>query len=279
VVAHGSDPARDFHAAAGGKTRRLDKRAISPVANKKATALPADIFTAPAIASYLAGTTGDVTAAVYDAENGQTSLYRPGIEENTASIVKVDILATLLSQSQAQDVALTPLQQATAQGMIEESDDNDATDLWDTVGQAYGISHFNEQIPLTETAPNTEGYWGLTQTSASDQVQLLQKVAYPNSLLSDTSRAYMLSLMTNVDPSQSWGISAGIPPGVTVAIKNGWLPDDSGIWQVNSIGYVDGDGRNYLIAVLTNGYTTEGQGISTIEGLASRVWTELAPAK
>jgi hypothetical protein len=69
-----------------------------------------------------------------------------------------------------------------------------------------------------------------------------------------------------------------VAPGVTVAIKNGWLPLDAGGWQINSIGYIDGDGRDYLIAVLTNGNSTEAQGIDTIEGLSKIIWQALAPS-
>jgi hypothetical protein len=46
---------------------------------------------------------------------------------------------------------------------------------------------------------------------------------------------------------------------------------------VNSIGYVNGDGRDYLIAVLTSANTTEAQGIETVEGLSKLAWQELAP--
>jgi hypothetical protein len=51
--------------------------------------------------------------------------------------------------------------------------------------------------------------------------------------------------MERVTPGQAGGISGGVPPGVTVALKNGWLPlDGNGDWQVNSIGWVIGDGRD-----------------------------------
>ncbi len=43
--------------------------------------------------------TDNLTAAVYDNVTGTTSLYRPGVAEDTASIMKVDILATLLAQA------------------------------------------------------------------------------------------------------------------------------------------------------------------------------------
>ena len=48
--------------------------------------------------------------------------------------------------------------------------------------------------------------------------------------------------MENVAPDQRWGVSGGVPAGVTVALKNGWLPlnDANTDWQVNSVGWVSG---------------------------------------
>jgi hypothetical protein len=40
---------------------------------------------------------------------------------------------------------------------------------------------------------------------------------------------------------------------------------------------VDGDGRDYVIAVLTDD-DTEAAGISFIEGLSQLIWQELAPS-
>lgn len=238
---------------------------------------PVNVFSSPLAASYLAHSNDGLTAAVYDAATGYTSVYRAGVAEDTASIMKVDILATLLAQAQASDTTLSPDQQETAEDMIEESDNDDAQDLWDAEGGAAAVASFNAEAGLTQTTPDAAGYWGLSTTTAADQVQLLKKIAYPNTLLTDASRDYALDLMTNVDPSQAWGVSAGVARGVTVAIKNGWLPLDAGGWQVNSIGSIDGDGRDYLIAVLTNANSTEQQGIDTIEGLSRIVWKELGP--
>ena len=161
--------------------------------------------------------------------------------------------------------------------MIEESDNDDATDLWDEVVGSQAVARFDALAGLTDTIPNAAGYWGETTTTALDQVRLLEHLVLPNSLLDDAARGYELGLMENVVPYERWGVSAGVPAGVTVALKNGWVPIVDGNWQINSIGYVDGQGRAYIIAVLTNENLTEGYGIATIEGIPRIVWSRLAP--
>ena len=236
-----------------------------------------DVFTSPSVAGYLARSAINITAAVYNEVSGHTSVYRSGVAQDTGSIVKVDILATLLAQAQAASSSLTSWQQELSEEMIENSYNDAAQDLWDAAGGATAIANFDTEAGLRHTLPDPQGEFGLTTTTAADQVALLKKVAYPNRLLTDTSRRYLLGLMTEVEPDQAWGVSAGVPAGVTVALKNGWLALDAGGWQINSIGYIHGDGRDYLIAVLTNGNTTEADGIDTIEGLSRLVWQTLRP--
>ena len=241
------------------------------------TAAMANPLTSPAMRAYLLGRHGDITAALYDLVNHRLYLYRPGITEQTASIVKVDILATLLHEEQATSTPLDADDESLATGMIEESDNDDATDLWNEVGGPSAIARFDSAAGLTDTAPNTEGYWGETMTTALDQVRLLEHVVLPNGLLDAASRAYEVGLMENVIPYDRWGVCAGPPAGVTVALKNGWVPIVGGNWQINSIGYVNGEGRSYLVAVLTNENPTEGYGIATIEGMSRIIWARLAP--
>jgi hypothetical protein len=133
-----------------------------------------DLFTVPAVAAYLAGGTGDVTAAVYDDVSGYTSLFRPGVAQDTASIMKADILATLLAQSQVHAQPLSPAEQLLSQNMIEESDNDDAQDLWNSEGGATAVNAFDTAAGLTQTQPDAAGYWGLSTTTAADQVQLLR---------------------------------------------------------------------------------------------------------
>ncbi|MGH2717225.1 MAG: serine hydrolase [Actinomycetota bacterium] len=237
-------------------------------------------FTSAAVAHYLAGLSSiQLTAAVYDANTGRTFTYNPSVSEDTASIMKVDILATLLAKNEATNSYLTDEQVDLTKAMIEASDDNSAQDIWDDLGGASAVAAFNSSLGMTHTVPDAEGYWGLSTTTAADQVRLLQDIAYPNSILNDASRAYTQQLMETVDPDQVWGVSDGPPSGVTVAIKNGWLPladnGNAAPWQVNSLGIVSGDGANYCIAVMTDEAATEQQGINAIQGLSALLWPEL----
>jgi hypothetical protein len=147
--------------------------------------------------------------------------------------------------------------------------------MYDDVGGPPALAACNGALGLTSTTPSAT--WGLTTTTATDQVKLVSAFAYPNAALSAASRSYGLSLMEGVEPAQDWGVRGGVPAGVTVALKNGWLPLAAGDWQVNSVGYVSGDGRDYVLAILTNGDPTEAYGIATIEQISSLVYAQLAP--
>jgi beta-lactamase class A len=227
-----------------------------------------------AIAAYAADRGDNVTVAVQDLNNGQTYQYRPGVTENTASTIKVDILATLLQQAQAQGRSLTPEEQSLAVPMIEDSLDSAADTLWGRLGPG-AVGALERQVGMTSTVPATDGVWGATQTTALDRLAMIRALVQPNPVLSDSSRAYLLNLMENITPSQDWGATGGVSPGVTVALKNGFALSTG--WQINTTGWVNGAGRDYLIAVLTNGNASEQYGIDTVNGVSALVWNALQP--
>ena len=238
-----------------------------------------------AAAAYAASRSGSVLAAVYDVSTGQSWRLGDGPAQPAASVVKLDILETLLAQQGG--TTLSAGDQSLSESMIEESDNDAATNLWDEAGGAAGIGAYNDSAGLSGTTPSAcvtcAGFawpgWGLTTTVPQDQLTLLKQLIAPGPrpLLSDAQRSYVLSLMENVAPDQRWGVSGGVPAGVTVALKNGWLPlnDANTNWQINSVGWVSGDGRDYLVAVFTTGNPTEQYGIDTINALSSRIWTAM----
>ena len=239
-----------------------------------------------AAASYVSSRDGVVLAAVYDLRTGQTWQFGRGQPQDEASVVKLDVLETLLAERGRGGTELSAGDRTLAEQMIEDSDNDAATSLWDDVGGAGGIRSFNTSAGLADTVPsscvNCPGFpwpgWGLTTTIPGDQLTLLRTLVEPNSLLTNPERSYALSLMENVTPDQRWGVSGGVPAQATVALKNGWLPLNSANnnWQINSVGWISGSGRDYLIAVLTTGNPTEQYGIDTIDQLAAMVWNAMA---
>jgi hypothetical protein len=261
----------------GGRTlrRHVRPRGTGPTLRRA----PQDPLATTAIRRYVAGRAGSVSIAVEDLADPDGYIewdFNPSARYQTASIVKADILETLLHHYGG---PLTGSAAAVATGMIEDSDNDDATDLWNLADGATGITAYNSVIGLTHTAPNPYGYWGETLTTAADQVKLLTQLVLPSRLLTTAARRYQLELMEHVEPGQNWGVSGGVPNGVSVALKNGWLPLSSDSdWEVNSIGRVNGDGRWYLIAVLTSHDPGEEYGIDTIEHVSSLIYRDLKPS-
>lgn len=242
-----------------------------------ATAAGTGPFAGTTMQRFLRSRAGNVTAAVDDLTTGQVFIYRPDVREYTASIVKVSILATLLHRAQEAGRSLTPGERATAAGMIEASDNDDATALWNEDDGSTGVGAFLRAAGLTQTTFDPGGAWGYTRTTPLDQIRLLRHLALPNVLLDASAREYELDLMSHVIPFDYWGVPAGVPAGVPVAIKNGWLPVPGLGWQINSIGDINGFGEHYLIAVMTNRNPSEAYGIATIQGIARIVWRVLRP--
>jgi beta-lactamase class A len=228
-------------------------------------------FASAALRTWLGGRAGRITAAVYDIETGQEYLYNPQLAMKTASTIKVDILATALHQAQVAHHPLPANEAAAAVPMITQSDNNAAEQLYNDIGGWSAIGPFDKSIGMTRTTPNPEGFFGETFTTAADQITLLKQIMLPGGELSPASRKYEYELMRHVIPSQRWGITGGVPANARVAIKNGWLPETTG-WHVNSIGRVQGDNRNYLIAVYTEFDPSWAYGIDSIERVAAAAW-------
>ena len=129
---------------------------------------------------------------------------------------------------------------------------------------------------MTQTIAGTGGWWGRTTTTVSDQLTMMKYFAYPNSLLTNAQRAYGLNLIRNVQADQRWGTGHGVPSGVSIALKNGWVTSNlpSKLF-VNSVGYINGQGKSYVIAVLTTNNKSLSYGIETINKISSLVWNEI----
>ncbi|MFD6323125.1 serine hydrolase [Streptomyces sp. NPDC058442] len=224
-----------------------------------------------------------VTAAVLSLDGGSRKplLYGEDALYDTASIIKVDILAALLLQAQDAGRHLTAHERALAEPMIRNSDNAATSTLWREIGQAPGLEAANKRLGLTSTKGGPDTKWGLTRTTASDQIRLLLSVfdsaatSKTGSPLNKESRAYIQTLMSRIASDQAWGVSAA--SGTEYALKNGWLQRTaSGLWNVNSVGQVTVDGHRYLVAVLSDGSASMSDGISLVEWAARQAVTASA---
>ncbi|MGH9130850.1 MAG: serine hydrolase [Acidimicrobiales bacterium] len=273
--------------AAGTPTTKSSAAVAASASDPPATVAPSPPASPlPALRKYLATREGTVTLGVYDRASGATWLLAPGLREDTASIVKLQILGAELRRDQPPGAYMSPTDDILNTEMIEASDNDAATALWDSDGGATGVAAFDQAAGLDQTDPSAVTYipgttlpgWGLTTTSAANQLQMVKAYAYPNDLLTTASRTYALGLMRNVEAGQDWGATGGVPAGVQVALKNGWLPLAGQGWQVDSVGWILGDEHNYVLAVLDAGNPDEAYGIATIDEVSSLVYGTLASA-
>ncbi|MFJ3664342.1 serine hydrolase [Streptomyces sp. NPDC090119] len=217
-----------------------------------------------------------LSVGVLDPGSGRSAVYGDGVHD-TASVVKVGILAALLLRAQDAGRTLTAAERERAADMIRRSDNGSATALWHAIGGASGLDTAHHRLGLTATVGGAHGYWGLTRTTARDQLTLLQHVFGPSPVLDAASRAYLVQLMGSVVPEQRWGISAAGPGAPEngcarkdgCALKNGWFPRDAtGRWVVHSVGRVSGPDGDRLLAVLTEGTASHAEGVALVESAA-----------
>ena len=221
----------------------------------------------------LRGRSGHHAVTVYDTVTKVSCYIDSSRHFDSASVVKAIILAALLRWHQETGRPLSATEKERARLMITQSDNAAATALWDEVGMSR-LRHFLDLAKMGQTQLGQHGYWGLTQITAHDEMLLLELLATANPVLTASSRSYELGLMARVISGQRWGTPAGAPAGITVHVKNGWLPDDTG-WHINSIGAFTGKNKDYLIAVLTDDDPSELYGINTIERVARQVHGDL----
>jgi beta-lactamase class A len=211
-----------------------------------------------------------VSVAARDLRTGAVLSYGPGERYLAASVAKIAILAVLLVQARAEGRPLTGRERDLAARMIRVSDNDAAHELWNRTGRDAAMDGVLRAFGLTETRTTPES-WGLTRTSAADQVRLVAALAGDASdVLDQERRAYVLDLMAGVAADQRWGIEAVARPGERLEVKDGWLDysGHDGRWTVNSVGRISGDGRDLVLAVLSDDHATLDDGLAVVERAA-----------
>jgi len=244
------------------------------------------------------------SVALYDRKTGISCTFDENRQQDAASVIKPVILGAMLFHNKG---PLTGEDDALARKMITASDNAAATALWKKLSDLTNpsapdpvkIQEFLDRVGMENTILDKEGFWGLSQVTAADQLQLLKVFTYDGGteapVLTQEARTYALNLMNQVQSDQRWGAPAGAPEDAVVHVKNGWLrrsnnpdvdPYDRLDWKVSSMAAFTGDGYDYGLVVLTennrvpDGHPAESgwiYGIGTIEGVARAIHQDLYP--
>jgi beta-lactamase class A len=106
---------------------------------------------AAAVAPLIKADGGHVAVAIDDLTSGSEASYNGTSEFVTASIVKVDILATLLYELQKSGQSLTGQDEDLATAMIENSDNDSASALYADIAGPEDLDLANQVFGLTRT--------------------------------------------------------------------------------------------------------------------------------
>jgi hypothetical protein len=214
-------------------------------------------------ASYLAGRIGRTAFALVDSE-GRLSGVNLHRTFPTASVVKAMLLVAYLRRLHAVGRhQVDAYSNSFLYPMIHISDNNAATQCWSIVGDSglYAVA-----VAAGMRDFSVSGLWGSAMLSPADQAQFFFEM---DSLIPAEFVGYARFLLSTIDPSQSWGIPAvarGL--GYRVFFKDGSEP--TGLGQlVHQIARLEGHGRRFAIAVMTDGDPTMQYGIDTIQGVTA----------
>lgn len=203
----------------------------------------------PDIANYLASFGSNISSVVYDITRNRYYTYNENTPFILGSSAKVSIMVSYLAWVESQGRGPNDFEVGQLTNMIEHSDNNAAQLLFDRQGSDSGLIAFLQTIGVTGYVPNPNG-WGWAMLPPIGQVQVLT-LLQQGKILNAQDRALALNLMSNVQSDQRMGVGETLPPGATVAMKDGWVPAPDGLWAINTSGIVTAGSETYIIVVYT----------------------------
>jgi beta-lactamase class A len=211
---------------------------------------------------------------VYDVTHHRYFTYGTEGQFTVASSIKVPILLTFLNMLEQQGRNATDDEQDLMMTMIENSNNDSASALYNEVGGGDGVTAYLQQIGVSGLSINSDA-WGWSQISPSTMVSLLT-LLNAGTILTPQDRTLVLNLMENVEADQQIGVGDTAPSGATVALKDGWVTGPDDLWAVNSSGIVTTQGETYIIAAYTQGQPSLEAGQNAIRQICTTVTTSIS---
>ena len=213
--------------------------------------------------SYLSARIGRTAFAVVDSE-GRLSGLHVHWQFPTASVVKAMLLTAYLRRLDAMGQHhIDSFSNSFLYPMIHVSDNQAATRCWSIVGDA-GLYTVAKAAAMTEFS--VSGPWLTALLSPADQARFFFAM---DSLIPREFVGYARFLLSTIEASQSWGIPVVARPlGYQTFFKDGSEPTALG-QLVHQVDRLEGHGRVFSTAVMTDGDPTMQYGIDTIQGVAT----------
>lgn len=153
--------------------------------------------------------------------------------------------------------------------MIENSNNDSASQLYSEIGGAAGMASFMQAVGVSGLSPE-DGSWGYSVITPQAMVDLLALLDR-GKVLTSTDRATALQLMENIESDQQVGVGDTAPSGFTVAMKDGWVPGPDGLWAMNTSGIVTAGNEIYIISVYTQEQSSLADGQAIVRNVCSMV--------
>ncbi len=213
---------------------------------------------------FAAARAGKVSIGVVD-EDRRFHGYRAGRQYSSASTIKVMLMVAYLRHGNQNHEALTSSDKALLEPMIKRSDNGTATTIRNIVGND-GLVRLAHRVGMRKFQPAVS--WGASQITARDQAQWMFEIERH---IPKRHRNYAMNLLTEITPSQRWGIPPEKPHGLEIHFKGGWAPSGNPGWTINQVAQLEGHGERFSIAVLSRQNPSMAYGVATIRGVADKL--------
>jgi beta-lactamase class A len=223
----------------------------------------------PQLAATLADSGPYVGMVLYDVTHQRYYTYNNTTQFIVASSIKVPIMLAFFTLVEQQGREPNYNEMSLLTTMIENSNNDAASQLYSEIGGATGLASFMQAVGVSGLSP-VDGSWGYSVITPQAMVDLLA-LLNAGKVLTSADRATALQLMESVEPDQQVGVGDTAPNGFTVAMKDGWVPGPDGLWAMNTSGIVTAGNETYIISVYTQEQSSLAGGQAIVRNVCSTV--------
>ncbi|MEM7288268.1 MAG: serine hydrolase [Actinomycetota bacterium] len=210
------------------------------------------------------------SVAVTDLRTGCEYGVRAHRSMTSASVIKIQFLGGLAQQAAEEGRRLSATELRLAEAMMHYSLNPETAAVIGRIGNNPGLERLDSVMGAVETQHVSP--FGATLTTAADRTRVAIATLHGDSSLDGAAVEMAREVAAGLHPAQAWGVSAGVPGGHDVLLKNGFFPLTGRGWRVASSGVVtDPFGGAYAITILTDTNDTQLGGIEMVEAISRHV--------